>query len=224
MLHQGFSSRTCGFRVTRLVAYIKCRAREHRHELVLMTLGLFVSACSPYGLHEPGPQPPSDPVLQQGYGLQPGDVIRVSVWREPELDQVVLVRPDGGISFPLVGEVYVAGRSLEEVGYEISERLALYIPEPAVSVSLQQSEGNRIYVTGRVANPGVFLVNRPITVMQAISLAGGLTPFADKDKIIVLRQDGETQRSIPFNYKDVQKGRALGQNIVLQAGDTLVVP
>ena len=212
------------FTVIALRAFIKCRSSEHRHRFLLITLVCFISACSSYGIRQPDPQSLSEPVAQEGYALQPGDVIRVSVWGEPELDEVVLVRPDGGISFPLVGEVYAEGRSIEEVEYEISERLAVYIPDPAVSVSLQQGEGNRIYVTGRVASPGVFLVNRPITIMQAISLAGGLTPFADKDKIIVLRQDGETQRSFPFNYKDVQKGRALAQNIVLRPGDTLVVP
>jgi len=212
------------FTVIALRAFIKCGSSEHRHRFLLITLVCFISACSSYGIRQPDPQSLSEPVAQEGYALQPGDVIRVSVWGEPELDEVVLVRPDGGISFPLVGEVYAEGRSIEEVEYEISERLAVYIPDPAVSVSLQQGEGNRIYVTGRVASPGVFLVNRPITILQAISLAGGLTPFADKDKIIVLRQDGETQRSFPFNYKDVQKGRALAQNIVLRPGDTLVVP
>jgi polysaccharide export outer membrane protein len=212
------------FTVADLRAFIKCRASEHRRRFLLITFVCFISACSSYGIRQPDPPPVSEPVAQEGYALQPGDVIRVTVWREPELDQVVLVRPDGGISFPLVGEVYVEGRTIEEVGFEISERLALYIPDPAVSVSLQQSEGNRVYVTGRVANPGVFLANRPITIMQAISLAGGLTPFADKDGIIVLRQDGEQQRSIPFNYNDVQKGKSLAQNIVLQPGDTLVVP
>jgi len=210
--------------VTDLRAFIQCGASEHRHRFLLIAFVCFISACSSYGIRQPDPQPLSEPVAKEGYALQPGDVIRVTVWREPELDQVVLVRPDGGISFPLIGEVYVQGRSIEEVGYEISERLALYIPDPAVSVSLQQSEGNRVYVTGRVANPGVFLANRPITIMQAISLAGGLTPFADKDRIIVLRQDGEEQRPIPFNYNDVQKGKSLAQNIVLQPGDTLVVP
>ena len=198
--------------------------KRHRNPLSLLACIAFISACSPYAVRQPAPQPLSEPALQEGYGLQPGDVVRVSVWREPELDQVILVRPDGGISFPLAGEVHAEGRTIEEVEYDISEKLAPYIPVPEVSVSLQQSEGNRIYVTGRVASPGVFLVNRPITIMQAISLAGGLTPFANKGRIILLRQDGDTQRSIPFNYKDVQKGKGLTQNILLQPGDTIVVP
>lgn len=161
---------------------------------------------------------------QSGYTLQPGDVVRVSVWREPELDQVVLVRPDGGISFPLAGDLQAEGRTIEQVAFELTERLAVFIPTPEVTVSLQQSDGNRIYVTGRVNNPGVFLVNRPVTVLQAISLSGGLTPFADRDRIMVLRVKEGVQQSIPFNYKDVQQGRGLAQNIFLEPGDTLIVP
>ena len=159
-----------------------------------------------------------------GYGLQPGDVIRVSVWREEQLDQGVLVRPDGGISFPLAGDLNAEGKTIDEVTQEIAQKLSEFIPNPVVTVSLQENSGNRIYVTGRVNQPGVFLVNRPIDIMQALSMAGGLTPFADRDAIKVLRREGGGQRAIPFNYKKVQKGQALQQNIMLQAGDTLVVP
>ena len=159
-----------------------------------------------------------------GYELQPGDVIRVSVWREEQLDQGVLVRPDGGISFPLAGDLGAEGKTIDEVTQELAQKLSEFIPNPVVTVSLQENSGNRIYVTGRVNQPGVFLVNRPIDIMQALSMAGGLTPFADRDAIKVLRREGRGQRAIPFNYKQVQKGRALQQNIMLQAGDTLVVP
>lgn len=159
-----------------------------------------------------------------GYGLQPGDVVRISVWREEGLDLGVLVGPDGAISFPLVGRLEVEGKTTEEVQQAVSERLAKYIPEPVVTVSLQESDGNVIYVTGRVNQPGVFLVNRPVDVMKALAMAGGLTPFADKDGIRVLRRKGDAQVAIPFNYKKVQKGRDLEQNILLQPGDTLIVP
>ncbi len=93
-----------------------------------------------------------------------------------------------------------------------------------VTVSLQQTEGNRIYVTGRVNKPGVYLITGPIDIIQAIAMAGGLTPFADKDEIKVLRREGVTQQAIPFDYKKVEKGEGLGQNIVLRPGDTVVVP
>lgn len=162
--------------------------------------------------------------LADRYGLQPGDVIRVSVWREQDLDQGVLVRPDGGISFPLAGDVEAKGKTIDEVTRTIAERLAQYIPNPVVTVSLQQNEGNRIFVTGRVNQPGVLLINRPIDIMQAIAMAGGLTPFADRTDIKVLRRERDEVRVIPFDYKAVERGKALEQNVILQAGDTLVVP
>jgi polysaccharide export outer membrane protein len=173
---------------------------------------------------ESGLQPRRQPPLAEGYGLQPGDIVRVSVWREEALDQGVLVRPDGGISFPLAGELEAEGKTIGEVTDEIAQRLSEFIPNPVVTVSLQQNDGNRIYVTGRVNQPGVFLVNRPVDIMQALSMAGGLTPFADKDAITVLRRQGNRQVAIPFDYKKVQKGQQLQQNVLLQPGDTLVVP
>ena len=183
---------------------------------------VFLLAMSPTAAAQPEDDlmlPPGD-----GYGLQPGDVIRVSVWREEALDQGVLVRPDGGISFPLAGDLNAEGMTIDEVTAAIAGRLSEFIPNPVVTVSLQENSGNRIYVTGRVNQPGVFLINRPIDVMQALSMAGGLTPFADRDAIKILRREGAGQRTIPFNYKQVQKGKALQQNILLQAGDTLIVP
>jgi polysaccharide export outer membrane protein len=159
-----------------------------------------------------------------GYGLQPGDIIRVSVWREEGLDQGVLVRPDGGISFPLAGDLAAEGQTVQEVTDAIARKLSEYIPNPVVTVSLQQNDGNKIYVTGRVNQPGVFLINRPVDIMQALAMAGGLTPFADKDDIKVLRREKGVQRAIPFDYKVVQQGMALEQNILLEAGDTIVVP
>lgn len=184
---------------------------------------LGISACTsaPFVSAPPAAQPVPPP---QEYGLEPGDVVRISVWREEALDQGVLVRPDGGISFPLVGEIEAEGKTVAQISDEITQRLAKYIPDPVVTVSLQQSEGNKIYVTGRVNNPGVFLVNGPVDIMQALSMAGGLNPFADKNGIKVLRRQGDAQTVIPFDYRQVRKGEALQQNIILQAGDTIVVP
>ncbi|NBC47722.1 MAG: polysaccharide export protein [Gammaproteobacteria bacterium] len=159
-----------------------------------------------------------------GYVLEPGDIIGISVWREPGLEDTVLVRPDGGISFPLAGELDVEGKTIAEVSLDLTQRLEEFIPDPVVTVSLQQIEGNRVYVTGRVNRPGGFVLTRPVDVMQALSMAGGLSPFADKDAIKILRRKNGRQVAIPFNYKKVQKGRDLQQNILLQAGDTLVVP
>ena len=159
-----------------------------------------------------------------GYVLQPGDVVNVSVWREPDLDRTLLVRPDGGISFPLAGELQAAGTSVAQLSDTLAVKLSQFIPSPVVTVTLQENLGNRIYVTGRVNKPGVYLVNQDVNVLQALAIAGGLTPFAERRNIKILRQENGVERAIPFNYKQVQRGEQLRQNIVLQPGDTVLVP
>jgi polysaccharide export outer membrane protein len=159
-----------------------------------------------------------------GYGIQPGDVLGISVWREPDLEREVLVRPDGGISFPLVGNLEARGKTVSALTAELTKRLGRFIPDPEVSVSVNQITGNRIYVLGRVNSPGEFAVMRPVSVMQALSMAGGLTPYAEREDIKVLRGTGDAQQSISFDYNAVERGESLGQNILLQPGDVVVVP
>lgn len=166
-----------------------------------------------------------NPVAPAGYKLRPGDIVAVSVWQEPGLEQLVLVRPDGGISFPLAGDLQAAGSTIEELTLALKQKLAKYIPDAVVTVTLQEIPGNRIYILGRVNKPGDFaIVTRDITVMQALAMAGGLTPFADERHIKVLRMENGRQRSIPFDYKQIRNGESLEQNIPLQAGDVIVVP
>lgn len=164
-------------------------------------------------------------IASESYRLKPGDIVAVSVWQEPGLEQLVLVRPDGGISFPLAGDLNAAGLTIGELSAELKRKLKKYISDPVVTVTLQEIPGNRIYIIGRVNKPGDFpLVTRGITVMQALAMAGGLTPFADERKIKILRTVDGKERSIPFDYKEIRKGKALEQNISLQAGDVIVVP
>jgi polysaccharide export outer membrane protein len=158
------------------------------------------------------------------YLLQPGDLVNVSVWREPDLNRTLLVRPDGGISFPLAGDLTAAGKTVDQLTAELVTRLTKFIPSPVVTVSLQENLGNRIYVAGKVSRPGVFLVNQDVNVLQALALAGGPTPFADLKDIKVLRREGGVERAIPFNFKQVQRGERLEQNIILRPGDTVLVP
>jgi len=158
------------------------------------------------------------------YVIQPGDVLLVSVWREPDLQQTVLVRPDGGISFPLAGDLQAAGKTIAQVTEALTSKIIKYIPSPVVTVTLQENLGNRIYVTGKVAKPGVYLINQYVDVLQALSMAGGLTPFADRAKIKILRREGGAEQVLPFNYKQVEKGQGLEQNIRLRPGDTVLVP
>jgi polysaccharide biosynthesis/export protein len=158
------------------------------------------------------------------YKLQPGDVLNVSVWKEPELTGDLLVRPDGGISLPLAGDVDAAGHTSDEVRKTIVERLVKYIPNPAVAVSVKQALGNQIFVLGKVNRPGPYPMNRPVDVMQAISMAGGTTPFAALNDIRVLRREGQHETAIRFRYAEVERGHDLSQNILLKSGDTVVVP
>jgi polysaccharide biosynthesis/export protein len=158
------------------------------------------------------------------YEVQPSDLLQISVWREPELTQQVLVRPDGGFSFPLAGEVNAVGKTVEELRLELVERLSRYIPDLVVTVAVLEIRGNKIYVIGQVNQPGEFIVNPRVDVMQALSLAGGTTAFASPGDIFVLRRDDEQQQRLPFNFDAVLRGRNLEQNVLLRSGDVVVVP
>lgn len=162
---------------------------------------------------------------EAGYGLNAGDILQVSVWREAELSREVLVRPDGKINFPLVGDIDVAGRTPEDVQQELVQRLEQYIPDAVATVAVINVAGNKIYVLGKVARPGEFPVSGRVDVMQALAMAGGLNQFAAANKIKVLRRDvNNRQRAIEFRYADVEDGRSLDSNIMLQSGDVVVVP
>ena len=165
-----------------------------------------------------------DPVVSPGYLLQPGDVLQISVWKETELTNETTIRPDGGFSFPLAGEFAAAGRTVAQLTVELERRLRKYEPDAVVTVGVKAAAGNRVYVIGKVVKPGDFPLNRPTDVMQALSLAGGATPFANTNAILILRRAGAKETSIRFRYKDVRRGRKLDQNILLQSGDTVVVP
>lgn len=175
--------------------------------------------------------PASDAIAQQeaqaaepSYTIQPGDKLQVSVWNEPDLQNEVLVAPDGGIAFPLVGEMNVIGKSIVELREDISERLSRYISEPIVTVTIREVLGNKIYVIGQVNRPGQFVVNPMVDVMQALSMAGGTTPYASLNNISILRRRGSQKISIPFKYGDISSGKNLKTNIILQSGDVVIVP
>jgi polysaccharide export outer membrane protein len=158
------------------------------------------------------------------YTLHPGDQLEIAVWKEPDLTKTTIVRPDGKVSFPLAGEIVAIGRSIPQIQAEITNKLKAYIPEPVVTATLTTMEGNRIYVIGQVAKAGSFPMNPRLNVLQALSLASGLTPFASVNDIIVVRGTGPGQKVFQFRYGDVSKGKGLEQNIPLEAGDVVVVP
>ncbi|MCJ7593129.1 MAG: polysaccharide biosynthesis/export family protein [Woeseiaceae bacterium] len=158
------------------------------------------------------------------YKILPGDVLQVSVWKEPDLQLELLVRPDGAITFPLAGEISSHNKSVTDLQAELTARLARFITDPVVTVSVRAVLGNKVYVIGQVNRPGEFVVNPQVDVLQALSMAGGTTPFADVDNIRILRRTNSVQTALSFNYKDVIRGRHLEQNVMLQSGDVVVVP
>lgn len=160
----------------------------------------------------------------QPYTVLPGDELVVSVWKEPELQHRVLVEPDGTFTFPLCGQINAHGKTVGELQREITQHLARFISDPVVTVSLFKIAGNRVYVIGQVNKPGAFVVNPRVDVMQAISMAGGTTPFASLGNIKIIRRTASGQQAIPFNYNDVIHGDDLAQDIMLEAGDVVVVP
>lgn len=161
---------------------------------------------------------------QDVYHLNPGDVLRISVWNEEALQEEVLVLPDGTISFPLVGILKVANRTPAEIQDELKSKLSRLIPDPEINLTVQAVEGNSIFIIGKVLRPGRISMSSPTDVVQALSLAGGFTPYAKTDKIQVLRRAGKKQKIINFDYTKVAEGKALDSNILLQSGDTIVVP
>jgi polysaccharide export outer membrane protein len=158
------------------------------------------------------------------YHLRAGDTLIVSVWKETELQSEVLIRPDGGISFALAGDVPAAGHTVAELTETLQTRVREYIPDAVVTVAVKTALGNQVFVIGKVNKPGNFLLSGPMDVMQALSLAGGATPFAASNSIRVLRRSGDHVISIPFHYRQVLHGHKLDQDILLQSGDTVVVP
>ena len=158
------------------------------------------------------------------YVVQPGDLLIVDVWKEKDLQRELMVRPDGGLDFPLIGNIDVSGKTVDQLRQEIVTKLAKYVPDPVVTLSVKQSLGNKIYVIGKVNKPGDFIVIRNTDVMQALSMAGGLNPYASANKIKILRREHGVLKSIPFKYSRVEKGEDMEQNIILQGGDVVVVP
>lgn len=158
------------------------------------------------------------------YYLGAEDVMEISIWNEDKLTRQVLVRPDGWFSYPLVGEVQALGKTPDQVRKEIYKKISRYIPDPVVTVVVTKVAAYKVYVIGQVKKPGQYVIGRYIDIMQALALAGGLTPFASEDNIKILRKKNGKQQVISFQYSSLEKGRKLSQNISMQSGDVIVVP
>lgn len=175
-----------------------------------------------------GPARPAAPAmdLPPEYVIGPQDVLGINFWRDTDMTGDVTVRPDGRITLPLVGDVQAAGLTPEALKKKIETAAApLFKEQPSITVVVRQINSRKVFITGQVATPGAHVLTGPLTVMQLISLAGGLTEFAKKNEITVIRTEADGKQVVlPFRYSDVQKGKNLAQNIVLKPGDTVTVP
>lgn len=192
--------------------------------ILLVMFSLVVSSCAGEKI-----QYPVDYTAPTGFLLGPEDVVTVTVWRNQDLSKDVIVRPDGMISLPLIGDILAAGSTADELAKQIMERLKEFMSSPTVSVQVKEVNSYFVYVTGEVVKPGKFPLKSYATVIQGISLAGGFTPFASRDKMHVIRvtKNGKgesTQMNIPVDYGDIAKGKALTGNFFLRSGDVIVVP
>jgi len=200
---------------------IKITSSNQRCSMLLaLCVGIFLTlAQAPVAAQSPGDAPD-----RLAYTVNPGDILSISVWKEEDLQRQVIVRPDGVFSFPLAGDIQAEGKSVEQVRRAVEERLEKYIPDSVVTVAVEGLAGNKVYVIGQVNRPGEFQAGGQVDVMQALSMGGGTTTFAQISDIKILRRVNGILIAIPFNYKDIAKGKRLNQNIILKPGDVVVVP
>ncbi|MFA6010732.1 MAG: polysaccharide biosynthesis/export family protein [Desulfobacteraceae bacterium] len=189
---------------------------------LLMLVVLFIAACSAKN-PDIAAEFRKSPAPGQSYRIGCGDVLMISAWKEEALSRQASVLPDGNITFPLIGEIKAKGSTINELKKTMEEKLSVYMPGAILSVQVLQSNSMVIYVVGKVNAPGQYPIHENVTVMQALTMARGLNPFADKDEIRIFRNVDGTEKIFYFNYTDVARGINLEQNIRLERGDLIVV-
>jgi polysaccharide export outer membrane protein len=162
--------------------------------------------------------------VSPSYQIGPRDQLRIFIWKETELTQDLQVMPDGRITFPLIGEIEAAGKTVTDLKTVISERLKKFVTAPEVTVIVRESNSRMIYTIGRITRPGPYVLGSDTTVLQALALAGGFTEWADEKSIKIVRRENGKEIQLPFNYKEYIGGRNIEQNILLRPSDTVVVP
>ena len=163
-------------------------------------------------------------VSDPSYIIGPMDVLEIQVWKEPDFSRQVLVRPDGKITLPLVGDIPASGMNTMGLKALLSEKLENFVSNPEVTVIVLESHSKNFYIIGKITRPGTYPLNPDMTVLQAISVAGGLAEWADKDSIRIIRRSGGKDEILPFDYDKVISGESLEQNILLKPNDTIIVP
>lgn len=164
------------------------------------------------------------PLTGEPYLIGAGDVLDISVWKDEAQTKSVVVLPDGTISFPLIGQVVAEGKTVVQLKEEIRQKVSQFVPDPVLTVIVHQVNSMLIYVVGKVNSPGRFLLSTNVNVLQALTMAGGLNPFAKREKITIMREEGGNTTIFKFNYDEVAGGENLPQNIRLRRGDVVVVP
>ncbi len=168
----------------------------------------------------PGPSVATEP----GFTIGSDDVLGINFWRDQEMSGDVTVRPDGMITLPLIRDIKAAGLTPDQLADRIQEAAREFIADASVTVVVRQLNSRRVFITGEVTRPGAYALTSAMTVMQLIAVAGGLTEFAESKDISVMRVEGGQAKTLPFNYKDVARGKKKEQNVLLKPGDTVVVP
>ncbi len=193
-------------------------------QLVVVLAICSLSALAQTKTAEPQGAPVKSATDDPSYVIGAEDMLNVAVWKEPDFSSTAPVRPDGMVSLPLLGDVQAAGRTPSQLAEDLTVKLKKYIDDPRVTVTVTAINSKRVYVLGEVNHPGTLVMSPNMTVLQAISAAGGLTAYANTKKISILRTEQGKQAKYLFNYKEFIKGSNPEQNIALKSGDTIVVP
>lgn len=194
-----------------------------RYLLLAFCLILTCSA-SIHALQNPSAEP-VPPVLPDDYVIGLEDILSINVWKEMELSvKEVVVRPDGKISVPLIGDIQASGLTPMQLQQQVVERMKEFVTAPSVTIVVLRIGSRSVSIVGQVAKPGIYYLGSPMTVLELLARAGGIGPDANEKKISIIRTDGGKTTSYRFNYKDVSKGKNLKQNIELKNGDTVIVP
>ena len=206
-----------------LLALFYQRGKAMSKRIMQFFFVLFVSMSVFFlvGKHPCDAQAPQE---SPSYLIGPNDILSIYVWKEPELTREVTVMPDGRVTFPLAGEVVAQGQTVTQLKKTITQKLEKYVTAPEVTVIVKESRSQMIYTIGKVGRSGPYPLTSGMTILQALSIAGGLGEWADQKNIILVRRQSGKEIQIPFNYKEFTSGQNLERNILLQPGDTIVVP
>lgn len=191
-------------------------------KVLIVSLTILISIVVP--LYPTGAQQPQPPSQEGIYQIGPEDLILVMVWKNEALTKTVSVRPDGWISLPLVGDIKAAGLTPMQLKATIVEKMKEFVADPNVTVIVEDIRSFKVFIVGEVARPGAYNLKSETTLMQALAIAGGLTQFASRTKITILRKEGGKETGIRFNYNEVASGSDVSKNLQLRPGDTIIVP